>query len=322
MDKTRTASKPQTPRTARGTFGLIDLMLLAMILIWGINFSVVKVALAEMMPLSFNSIRFLLASALTSLALKLIEGDVGFAKEDRWRLLGLGLIGNTCYQLLFINGINYTTAGNSSLLLSTTPIFVSLIGATLGIERVGKLAWVGVFCSFAGISMVIVGSGKELGLARETIGGDILILISALVWALSTVLSKPMLSRYSALKLTALAMVTGTPFIVLFSIPQLLAQHWAAISWRGWLGLLFSGSMAVALSYVIWNSGVSKVGGARTAVYSNLTPVIAAIFAWLTLGEAITAFMVVGAAMIFLGIYLTRKSDQRQIVPERQSDHF
>jgi len=312
MGKTRTASKLQSLKTAGGTFGLIDLMLLAMILIWGINFAVVKAALAEMTPLSFNSIRFLLASALTLLALRLIEGDVGFARGDWWRLLGLGLIGNTCYQLLFINGINRTTAGNSALLLATTPIFVSLIGAAFGVERVGKLAWVGVFFSFTGIFMVIVGSGKELSLARETVEGNVLTLIGAAAWSLYTVLSKPLLSHYSALKLTALAMVAGTPFIVLFSIPQLLAQDWAAVSWRGWLGLFFSGSMAIALGYIIWNSGVSKVGGARTAVYSNLTPVIAAIFAWLTLGEAITAFMVVGAAMIFLGIYLTRRPSQRQ----------
>ena len=308
MDKTRTASKLQTLKTTGGTFGLIDLMLLAMILIWGINFAVVKAALAEMTPLSFNSLRFLLASALTLLSLRLIEGDMGFARGDWWRLLGLGLIGNTCYQLLFINGINHTTAGNSALLLATTPIFVSLIGAAFGVERVGKLAWVGVFLSLAGIFMVIVGSGKELGLAKETISGDILVLIGAAAWSVYTVLCKPMLSRYSALKLTALAMAAGTPFIVLFSIPQLLAQDWATVSWQGWLGLFFSGSMAITLAYIIWNSGVSKVGGARTAVYSNLSPVIAAIFAWLTLGEAITTFMVVGAAMIFLGIYLTRKS--------------
>jgi drug/metabolite transporter (DMT)-like permease len=311
MDKTRTASKLQPLKTTGGTFGLIDLMLLAMILIWGINFAVVKAALAEMTPLSFNSLRFLLASALTLLSLRLTEGDMGFARGDWWRFLGLGLIGNTCYQLLFINGINHTTAGNSALLLATTPIFVSLIGAAFGIERVGKLAWVGVFLSLAGIFMVIVGSGKELGLAKETISGDILVLIGAAAWSVYTVLSKPMLSRYSALKLTALAMAAGTPFIVLFSIPQLLAQDWAVVSWRGWLGLFFSGSMAIALAYIIWNSGVSKVGGARTAVYSNLSPVIAAIFAWLTLGEAITIFMVVGAAMIFLGIYLTRRPNQR-----------
>jgi drug/metabolite transporter (DMT)-like permease len=311
MDKTRTASKLPSLKAAGGTLGLIDLMLLAMVLIWGINFTVVKAALAEMTPLSFNSIRFLLASALTLLLLKLIEGDVGFAKGDWWRLLGLGLIGNTCYQLLFINGIDRTTAGNSALLLATTPIFVSLIGAAFGIERVGKLAWMGVLFSFAGIFVVIVGSGKELSLARETITGDVLTLVGAAAWSLNTVLSKPMLSRYSALKLTALAMLAGTPFIVLFSIPQLLAQDWAAVSWRGWLGLFFSGSMAIALGYIIWNSGVSKVGGTRTSVYSNLPPVIATIFAWLILGEAITAFTVVGAAMIFLGIYLTRKSGQR-----------
>jgi drug/metabolite transporter (DMT)-like permease len=312
MDKIQTVSKLQTLKIAGETFGFTDLMLLAMILIWGINFAVVKATLAEMTPLSFNSVRFLLASALTLLSLKLIEGDVSFAKRDGWRLLGLGLIGNTCYQMLFINGIDRTTAGNSALLLATTPIFVSLIGAAFGIERVGKLAWAGVFCSFAGIFMVIIGSGKELRLAQETIEGDTLVLVGAAAWSLYTVLSKPMLSRYSALRLTALAMAAGTPFIVLFSIPQLLAQNWAAVSWRGWLGLFFSGSMAIALGYIIWNSGVSKVGGTRTSVYSNLPPVIATIFAWLTLGETITAFMVVGAAMIFLGIYLTRKSDQRR----------
>jgi drug/metabolite transporter (DMT)-like permease len=311
MDKTRVASKLQTLKTAGGTFGLIDLMLLAMILIWGINFAVVKAALAEMTPLSFNSLRFLLASALTLLSLKLIEGDVSFSKRDWWRLLSLGLIGNTCYQLLFINGIDRTTAGNSALLLATTPIFVSLIGAAFGVERVEKLAWVGVSFSFAGIFMVVIGSGKELGLTKETIVGDSLVLVGAVAWSFYTVLSKPLLSHYSALRLTALAMVAGTPFIVLFSIPQLLAQNWAAVSWRGWLGLFFSGSMAVALAYVIWTSGVSRVGSARTAIYSNLSPVIATIFAWLTLGEAITAFMVVGAALIFLGIYLTRRPSQR-----------
>ena len=286
-------------------------MLLAMVLIWGVNYAVVKAALTEMTPLSFNSLRFLLASALTLLLLRFIEGDVGLARGDWWRLLGLGLIGNTCYQLLFINGIDRTTAGNSALLLATTPIFVSLIGAALGVERVGKLAWVGVLFSFAGIFIVIVGSGKELGLAKETIEGDVLVLIGALVWSLYTVLSKSVLSRYSALRLTALAMVAGTPFIVLVSIPQLLAQDWTAVSWRGWLGLFFSGSMAIALGYIIWNSGVSKVGGTRTAIYSNLSPVIATIFAWLTLGEVITAFMIVGAAMIFFGIYLTRRPSQR-----------
>ena len=311
MNKTQAVYKLQTPKTAGGTFGLIDLMLLTMILIWGINFAVVKAALAEMTPLGFNSARFVLASALTLLLLRLIEGNVGFARGDWWRFLGLGLIGNTCYQVLFINGIDRTTAGNSALLLATTPIFISLIGAAVGIERVEKLAWVGVFFSFAGILMVIVGSNKELSLSRETIQGDVLILIGAAVWSLYTVLAKPMLARYSALKLTALAMIGGTPFIVLFSIPQLLAQDWTAVSWRGWLGLFFSASMAIALGYIIWNSGISKVGGTRTAVYSNLSPVIATIFAWLTLGEAITALMVMGAAMIFLGIYLTRRSRQR-----------
>ena len=176
MDKTQTV-KSQIKVTEKA-FGFLDLMLLAMVLIWGINYSIVKAALTEMSPLSFNSLRFLLACALTLLLLKVIEGDMGFARRDWWRLLGLGLIGNTCYQLLFINGIDRTTAGNSALLLATTPIFISLIGTVSGTERVGKWAWVGVVFSFAGIFMVIVGSGKELELTGETLKGDVLILMA------------------------------------------------------------------------------------------------------------------------------------------------
>ncbi len=303
MEQTRTVSKTELPRA---TFGLIDLMLLGMAFIWGVNFSVVKVSLVEMSPLAFNSLRFTLASALTLGALRLVEGDIGFARKDWWRLLGLGIIGNTCYQLFFINGVNLTTAGNSSLILASTPIFVSIIGTIVGLERLGKRAWLGIFLSFLGIAAIVFCSGQDLSLAGGTTLGDLLILGAAMCWSVYTVLAKPFMERYSPLKMTALAMVSGTFFLDLCSVPAWLAQDWAAVSWKGWLGLAFSSSMGIALAYIIWNLGVGKVGGSRTAVYSNLVPVVALITAWLTLGERIFLLQIVGAIVIFVGIYLTR----------------
>ncbi len=303
MEQTQAVSKTELPRA---TFSLIDLVLLGMAFIWGVNFSVVKISLAEMSPLAFDSLRFTLASVLTLSVLKLIEGDVGFAREDWWRLTGLGIVGNTFYQLFFITGINLTTAGNSSLILATTPIFVSIMGTVLGLERLGKWAWLGIFLCFGGIAAIVLCSGQELSLVGGTMLGDLLVLGGAVCWSAYTVLGKPLMKRYSPLKVTTMAMLSGTFFLDLCSIPALLAQDWAIVSWKGWLGLAFSGSMGIALAYIIWNMGVGKVGGARTAVYSNLVPVVGLITAWLTLGEHIFLLQIVGAVVIFVGIYLTR----------------
>lgn len=294
------------PSPRRRTASVVDLALVGMAFIWGINFTVVKTALAELSPLVFNALRFSIASLLMLFCLWLLEKDVRPATRDGWRFLLLGLVGNAGYQFFFINGLDRTTSGNGSLILSTIPIFVSLIGTLLRVERIGLRAWIGIILSFAGIALIVLGSGEEVGLTSEMTLGNFMVLASAMLWASYTMLSRPLLARYSPLKVTALAMTMGTPFIVLYAIPALRAQHWGRVSWQGWGGLAFSAVLGIALAYVVWNLGVSRVGGARTAVYSNLTPVVATFTGWLFLGEAITLWVIGGAALIFWGIYLTR----------------
>jgi len=298
-------SNPVPPSPQR-TLSAVDLALAGMAFVWGVNFTVVKTALAELSPLAFNALRFSLASLLIMTALWLVEKDVRPDSGDGWRFLVLGLVGNAGYQFLFINGLHRTTSGNGSLILATIPVFVPLIGTLLRIERIGARAWVGIFLSFAGIALIVLGCGEEVGLAGETTAGNLMILSAAMLWAGYTILSRSLLAHYSPLKVTALAMSTGTPFIVLYAIPALREQNWGAVSWQGWGGLAFSSVLAIALAYVVWNLGVSRVGGARTAVYSNLTPVVATFTGWLFLGEAITLWVIGGAALIFTGIYLTR----------------
>jgi len=121
-------------------------------------------------------------------------------------------------------------------------------------------------------------------------------------------LSKPYLLKYSPLRFTATTMTLGTIIIDLLAIPSLLAQEWQAISLEGWLGLAYSLGLAVVLGYVIWEIGVQKVGPGRTAVYQNLIPVIATAVSCLWLGETIGGAQIVGAGMVFVGIYLTRRA--------------
>ena len=102
-------------------------------------------------------------------------------------------------------------------------------------------------------------------------------------------------------------MVAGTPVFLLVCAPQLWAQDWSRVRPVAWAGLAYSGLLAIALAQFIWNHGVRKMGSTRTAIYSNITPIVAVFVAWLALGESPTWGQLSGAVVIFSGLYLTRR---------------
>ncbi|MEM1566276.1 MAG: DMT family transporter [Candidatus Bathyarchaeia archaeon] len=258
------------------------------------------------LPLSFNALRFSIASALLILILKLKEKTFKVHRSDLKRFILLALLGNTIYQLLFINGISRTTAGNSSLILATAPIFISVFSSALGVEKVGRRVWEAMVISFSGTLLIVLGSGKPLSLSAQNVWGDILILACTMCWSAYTVLSKPLLEHYSPLRLVGLTVAIGTPPLILTSAHSLTIQDWTGIPIEAWLGLAYSSCLAIAIGYTIWYTGVSQVGGARTALYENLVTVIAVTAAWTFLHETLSPLQLVGAALIFVGLHHSR----------------
>lgn len=281
--------------------------MLGVVFIWGINFSAVKTSLHDFAPLAFNALRFGFATLIILGVLRLRGESLALARRDLLPVFLLGLSGHTLYQVLFINGIARTTAANSSLLMATSPIFVAIYGSLLRIERANRLVWVGILLSFLGVGLLVLGGDKGLSAAVATIVGDLLVLGAAMMWGAYTTFSKPLLARYSPLKLTALTMVAGTSVLVLVSAPALVHQNWSAISITAWGGLFYSTSMAVAVAYVVWYTSVQRVGSARTAIYSSLTPVVAVLVAWIALGDRMTPLQILGAVVVLAGILLTRR---------------
>lgn len=220
----------------------------------------------------------------------------------------LALIGNTVYQLFFINGIALTTATNSALILATTPVFIVFFGAVLKVEKITSRIVQGVILSFTGVVMIILGSGKPLTITDQSLIGDLLIIANPICWSIYTVLSKPMLREYSPLKLTAVTMALGTVPLVLVSIPSLSTENWAAISTNAWLSLAFSAVFAIAIGYTLWYTGVSRIGSARTALYDNLVTVFAVASAWVLLSESMTAIQIIGAFLVFVSLYVARRN--------------
>ncbi len=298
--------KNRQPSEADTSNALTYVALAVLIFVWASNFSVVKYALRDFTPLAFNGSRFALASVVIWLTVK-IGGRTTRIDRKYWpALIGLGVLGNTVYQILFIYGIDWTLAGNASLMLATTPIFTTLLSVAFRQERIGTLAWFGVALSFVGIALVVGGGSAAVSFGAGTVRGDLTVLTASVAWSAYTVGSSPLVSRYGALPVTAVTMWTGCVGLLAASVPAFLRQDWAAVRPISWLALLYSGAFAIALAYFIWYYSIRQIGNTRTAVYSNLIPVVALIIAWLTLGETPTLIQVLGAAAILAGTLLVR----------------
>lgn len=305
-------------------FTFTDLLLLSMVSIWAVNFTVVKNVIGgALSPVAFTTLRFALASLiLLPLARR---GGPPLRRADLWRIGAAGFIGNALYQVLFINGLALTSPTNGALLNATAPIFIALLGVLLKIETLSARAWAGVWLSFVGIGVVVLGNAPieaAAGSANSWLG-DLMILGAALMWSCYTVLSAPLLHRHSPLRLTALTVATGTLPLLLIAAPDFAATDWPQVGLSTWLAVLFSGGLAIALCYMLWNRGVQQVGGARTAVYSNLTPVLTALFAFVARGDVLTIYHAGGAVIILTGITLTRSGRRRpagDLVGRRQNE--
>lgn len=288
-------------------FGLTDLMLLGMALIWGVNFSVVKYGTEVVQPLAFNGARMLLASVALGIVLAVTK-PARIARRDLLALLALGVLGNGLYQYLFVQGIALTRAGNAALMLAATPAFVALIGRIRGVERTGFRALVGIALSVLGIGVIVLSTSQGESGSTASVAGDLLVLAGCLSWALYMVLLKPYTHRVDGVQLSAITMASGTATLLLVASPALVAASWGSLSAAGWGAILFSGLGALVIAYLFFYRGVRVLGPTRTAMYSNLQPVIAIIVAWLLLGETPTILQGVGAVLILSGLLLTRSS--------------
>jgi drug/metabolite transporter (DMT)-like permease len=289
--------------TSRPGIWLTDATLFLMALIWGVNFVVVKFATGVLPPQPFNAVRVSLA-AITLLAIAALGKSAWPTRKQSLALLGLGVIGNGIYQMLFIQGIARTRAGDASLLIAATPAFIALIGRMRGIERIGGRGWIGIMMSIVGIGLVS-GAAAFTG-TKSVILGDLLILCGSLCWAIYTVMLKPYMHEVNGIKLAALTMLGGALALLAFAWPSMLATPWSSAPPAAWGAMAYSALGALVIAYLFWYRGVRVIGPTRTAMYSNLQPIFAVAVAWIVLGELPTLWQGVGAASIMSGLLLTR----------------
>jgi drug/metabolite transporter (DMT)-like permease len=182
---------------ARRVWTATDAGLLTTAVLWGVNYSVIKVVLRKMPPLAFSALRMAIACTVFLAAIavsrwlrlharglreqvvKVTPGGQdslaifrtsSLTGHDWWRLVLLGLVGHAGYQVLFIEGLARTSVANASLIIGCVPIFVALASAAIGQERLGPAHWIGTALSLTGVYLVVGGAGLGIGAAQAGAG--------------------------------------------------------------------------------------------------------------------------------------------------------
>ncbi len=279
--------------------------MVSVVLIWGLNFSVMKGLYEYFHPLAFTFLRFLVAVTSLALVMRALGVSIEVEREDLPALTALGILSNTVYQLLFVNGLANTTAGNAGLLMASTPVFAYLTGVFLKRERFRKSVLGGIVLSMMGVAAIMVfGTGKIV--LGKNWQGDALVLAAAVLWGFYSGGSARLIMKYGALRVTLWLMITGTLALLPVLFPWALRQDWAAVPMRGWLAFFYSTFLSIVYSYVAWSHGIERIGVSRTVVYSNVTPIVALLGAWLLLGERTAVGQYAGVALILTGVFIVR----------------
>ena len=308
----------------------LDGLLLLMTIIWGTNYALVKSAFQELDPQAFNALRLIEASAVMVGANLIVRrfpprpehgrGEIAsifhspatVTRADWLRLAWLGLVGHCLYQYLFIGGLAKTSVANGALIVSSSPIVITLFSTVLGKERLGALHWAGTVLSFLGIYIVV---GRGAHVSESSLQGDAMLLGAVVCWALYTIGARPLMERHSPVGVTALSMLLGTLIYVPLTAGAIAAIPWTEVSAVTWIKLVYSSLFAICVAYTIWYVAVREIGSARTSAYSNLLPIVAMVTAYLWLREPLGLDKLAGAAAVLAGVALTRLGRQRLQIP-------
>ena len=292
------------PCGSAGERRIAEVAVLIVALVWGSNFIVVKAAMQVLPPIGMSAIRFSIAALVLLALLRWREGTIRLPLRDLGAMAAVGILGFGVYQVLWTTGLLSITAGDSALLIASTPVLTALLAVVAGSDTLTWRKLTGALVSFAGVAIVVVG-GEELTIGAS-LAGALLTLGAALCWAVYTAFGAPILQRHSPLRTTAWAVAAGAVFLLVPGGVQLLAVDLAQVTPLVWSAVLYSAIVPAGLSNVVVFHGVKLLGPTRITAYQFLVPAFAVVLGATLLAEPVRIAQLIGGVVIVVGILITR----------------
>lgn len=278
------------------------------VIAWGASFIATKIVLQDVSPVTVVWLRFAIGVVILGVA---VVARKQFSLP-RWQELGyfalLGFLGITFHQWLQSRGLVTAQASTTAWIVATTPVFMAILGWLVLNERLGWWRLIGISLAGVGVLLVVT-NGDPVSLTEGRFGtpGDNLILISAVNWAVFSVISRRGLSQHPAARMMLYVMGFGWAFtsILFFSGPGL--GEVVLLTRNGWLGVGFLGVFCSGLAYIFWYDALKVLQASQVGAFLYLEPLIAVVVAAVVLGEALLLASLIGGAIILLGVWVVNR---------------
>lgn len=272
-------------------------------IIYGANYVVAKAVMPDQIkPLALVAVRSVSAAALFWMT-SLFMPREKVSRKDLLFLVFCSLFGVVTNQVLFLVGLNYTSPVNSSIIVSTNPIFAFILAAIILRENITFLKGIGLSIGLSGVLLLILENGTP-DISSRTFLGDLFTLVNTISWAFYTVIIKRMLEKYHPVTVMKWTFFFGMFITVTLGYPQWINTDWSVISIRGWLGIGFVVVFATYIGYLLISFGLRRLSPTIVSTYTYLNPVIAAYLATIIGQDRIDLNMVLSAVLIFTGVFV------------------
>lgn len=251
-------------------------------------------------PFRLAMLRFLIGGVILLPAV-LKHNREGFRRKDYHAFAMLGLIGVTITIGIYHLAINYCPANVAAIIFSCNPAFVALFAPFLLGEKVTVTKIISVVLCLAGISWIGF-HFEQTG--SPSVVGVVLMFVSAICFAFYTVLLKKAVPTYGALTVTCAAGLFGSLFLLPITLGIEGLSGWDC-GFAGWMGVFYLGIVATGLGYLFYFYGISNVEASLGSMTFFLKPFIAALLAWVILGEKLNHSVLTGGVVILVGIAIT-----------------
>lgn len=289
------------------------------VIFWGGSFIAIKILLRELNPAVITAVRFAMGVAILA-GVSAKRGQLRLPRLRQIPLLALlGFSGIALHQWLQATGLQTASASVTSWIVATIPVFVALLGWLVLHERMGVQRVAGIGLAALGVILVVAG-GNPAALFAGRIGsiGDILIGLSAVNWALFTILSKRALDQGQAEGGAGVASRPGQLMLHVMGFGWLFSLIWmaaaggwdrlASLSLAGWWAMLFLGVACSGLAYLFWYDALDVIDATQAGVFLYFGPLVTVALAWPLLGETITIGAAIGGLAILMGVWLVERA--------------
>ena len=254
-------------------------------LVWGCNWPVLKMGVAELAPLTFRGLTLPLA-ALGLLLVARASGDSIRVPRAWWpKFAVLALLNISGWNGLVLFGVQQLPAGRSAILAFTMPIWATMIAAVFLHERLSRQKLAGLVLGVSGMAVLL---GEQISVVRAAPFGALMILGAAISWAIGTVLLRKWQPRIAQNTLSGWMMLLGwIPLAVLAPLfdPQPLSAALATLSPRGWFAIGYNVFLAGTLAHWAWFTLARTLPVAVSSLSSLPVPVVGVFSGIVLLGE-------------------------------------